>query len=57
MLTDKDLEMLLAERHADYLSGAIDYLRNLLKQLGRAEFRAYGYAKQLRQYRCQLRFA
>ena len=57
MLTDKDLEMLRAERHADYLSEAIDDLRGLLKQIGRAEFRAYGYAKQLRQYRRALEFA
>lgn len=26
-------------------------LRGLLRQLGRREFRAYGYARQLRQYR------
>ena len=54
MLTTKNLEELRAERHADYLSEAIDDLRGLLAQLGRAEFRAYGYAKQLRSYRAQL---
>ena len=30
---------------------AIQNLRELLAQIGRAEFRAYGYAQQLRQYR------
>jgi signal transduction histidine kinase len=33
---------------------AIDDLRNLLKQLGRSEFRAFGYAQQLRAYRAQI---
>jgi hypothetical protein len=30
---------------------AVDDLRGLLAQIGRQEFRAYGYAKQIRRYR------
>lgn len=36
------------------LSKAVDNLRALLRQIGRAEFRAYGYAGQLRGYRHEL---
>ena len=33
---------------------AIQDLRNLLRKLGRHEFKAYGYAKQLRAYRARV---
>lgn len=35
--------------------GAVDDLRFLLSQLGRQEFRAYGYPSQLRRYRAIVR--
>lgn len=35
------------------LTAAIADLRSLLAQIGRADFRAYGYAAQLRSYRAQ----
>lgn len=54
MLTTKDCEELVAERHADYLAEAIDDLRGLLAKIGRSEFRAYGYSKQLRSYRARV---
>lgn len=36
---------------------AIDNLRGLLSNIGRSEFRAYGYAKQLREYRVAMKAA
>lgn len=36
---------------------AIEDLRGLLSKIGRAEFRAYGYAPQLRSYRALMRSA
>lgn len=41
----------------DALAAAIANLRDLLRDIGRAEFRAYGYAAQLREYRVALRTA
>jgi hypothetical protein len=35
----------------------IENLRGLLKKIGRHEFRAFGYLKQLRQYRAIVRAA
>jgi hypothetical protein len=40
--------------NAIYLN-AIQDLRALLAKIGRHEFRAYGYAKQIRQYRAALK--
>lgn len=39
-----------AERKSLYKRGILD-LRHLLRQIGRHEFRAFGYSKQLREYR------
>lgn len=35
-------------------AAAISDLRGLLRKIGRAEFRAYGYSAQLRQYRAAI---
>lgn len=39
----------------DAYAAAVKDLRGLLSLIGRAEFRAYGYAPQLRQYRLAMR--
>lgn len=38
-------------------AAAVADLRGLLREIGRAEFRAYGYVPQLRQYRAAMREA
>jgi len=38
----------------DAYARAVVYLRGLLAKIGRSDFRAYGYAKQLRAYRARL---
>lgn len=54
--TDPEVPTCKADAHTAQWAG-FDYaaahanLRGLLHQLGRHEFRAYGYARQLRQYR------
>lgn len=40
--------------HATY-AGAVTNLRSLLREVGRREFRAFGYASQLRRYRAAMR--
>lgn len=42
--------------HITYARAIAD-LRGLLSKIGRAEFRAYGYARQLRSYRASMRGA
>lgn len=40
---------------AETYQAAIEDLRGLMCKIGRHEFRAYGYARQIRQYRAAMR--
>lgn len=42
---------------AETYQAAIDDLRKLLRLIGRADFRAFGYVPQLRRYRSEMRSA
>jgi hypothetical protein len=42
---------------ANTYAAAVTNLRDLLRQIGRHEFRAYGYSQQLRRYRQAARAA
>lgn len=41
----------------DMYENAVEDLRGLLRKIGRHEFRAFGYTKQLRTYRAAVRLA